>query len=250
MLHAGRVLRFVDAEIGVARLKLRQNFRLLSEDRQRVGHLVVVIHLPRLAQRSAVVRVQLRKARQAEVLRSDLVRRQHHIFTIGDRRAHLADGAVGWIVPVQRLIDAPDQRGKLAGVFLQRKRRAALPSAGLKLREARGKARAKLPRGGDGVGHGQNMRRVDAAAQRHIPQPRHQHRRFPASGHGQQQDRPLRLADGGLLLLAELRHIAGGKFLRRHTVSSSTTGQWSLPNTSVRISDDKTRGSRRSETIK
>ena len=94
------------------------------------------------------------------------------------------------------------------------------------------------------------MRRVDAAAQRHIPQPRHQHRRFPASGHGQQQDRPLRLADGGLLLFAELRHIAGGKFLRRHTVSSSTTGQWSLPNTSVRISDDKTRGSRRSETIK
>ena len=268
VLHAGRVLRFVDAEIGVARLKLRQNFRLLSEDRQRVGHLVVVIHLPRLAQRSAVVRVKLRKARQAEVLRSDLVRRQHHIFTIGDRRAHLADGAVGWKVPVQRLIDAPDQRGKLAGVFLQRKRRAALPSAGLddlgrqavdraelrrlpgKLREARGKARAKLPCGGDGVGHGQNMRRVDAAAQRHIPQPRHQHRRFPASGHGQQQDRPLRLADGGLLLFAELRHIAGGKFLRRHTVSSSTTGQWSLPNTSVRISDDKTRGSRRSETIK
>ena len=56
--------------------------------------------------------------------------------------------------------------------------------------------------------------------------------------------------DSGLLLLTELRHIAGGKFLLRHTDSSSTTGQWSLPSTSVRISDETTRGSSRSETIK
>ncbi len=131
VLHAGRVLRLVDAEIGVARLKLRQNFRLLSEDRQRVGHLVVVVHLPRLAQRGAVARVKLRKARQAEVLRGDFIRAQHHVFTIGNRRAHLADGAVGGIFAVQRLIDAPDERGQLARVFLQRKRRAALPPAGL-----------------------------------------------------------------------------------------------------------------------
>ena len=117
-------------------------------------------------------------------------------------------------------------------------------------RTGRVNARAELPRGGDGIGHGQNACRVDAAAQRHIAEPRHQHCRLSASGHGQQQNRPLRLHDSGLLLLTELRHIAGGKFLLRHTDSSSTTGQWSLPSTSVRISDETTRGSSRSETIK
>ena len=55
---------------------------------------------------------------------------------------------------------------------------------------------------------------------------------------------------GGLLLLAEVRHVSGGKFLRRHTSSSSTTGQWSLPSTSARIEAETTRGISRSDTIK
>ena len=55
---------------------------------------------------------------------------------------------------------------------------------------------------------------------------------------------------GGLLLLAEVRHVLGGKFLRRHTSSSSTTGQWSLPSTSARIEAETTRGISRSDTIK
>ena len=74
MLHAGCILRFVHAEIGIVFLKFCQNFGPLSENRQRVGHLIVVIHLPRFAQRSTVARVEFGKVRQAEVLRGDFVR--------------------------------------------------------------------------------------------------------------------------------------------------------------------------------
>ena len=110
--------------------------------------------------------------------------------------------------------------------------------------------RAQLLRGGDGIGHDQNAAGVDPAAQRQIPQPRDEHRRLPAAGHGQQQNCAVYGLHGGLLLRAEVRHVLGGKFLRRHTSSSSTTGQWSLPSTSARIEAETTRGISRSDTIK
>ena len=268
VLHARGILRFVDAQVRVLRLKLRQHVRMLAQNGQRVGHLVVVVHLPRGAQGLTVAGIDREKAGDVKVLGADLVCAQHHVFAVGDRGADLADGRVGGIFAVQLQADPPDERGKLALVLLQRERRAAQAAAGLddfgrqavdraelrrpaaQLRKQRGKARAQLLRGGDGIGHDQNAAGVDPAAKRQIPQPRDEHRRLPAAGHGQQQNCAVYGLHGGLLLRAEVRHVLGGKFLRRHTSSSSTTGQWSLPSTSARIEAETTRGISRSDTIK
>lgn len=80
MLYARGILRFVDAQVRVLRLKLRQHVRMLAQNGQRIGHLVVIVHLPRGAQGLTVAGIDREKAGDVKVLGADLVCAQHHIL--------------------------------------------------------------------------------------------------------------------------------------------------------------------------
>ena len=80
VLYARGILRFVDAQVRILRLKLRQHVRMLAQNGQRIGHLVVVVHLPRGAQGLTVAGIDREKAGDVKVLGADLVCAQHHVF--------------------------------------------------------------------------------------------------------------------------------------------------------------------------
>ena len=99
VLNFGRVLRLIHADVLVLILEVRQHLRHLSQNIQRINHLVIIIHQMLLAEPPVVllidctdvnltVRIPKRASLAAPQL-ADLLLAQHLILDISDQRPHI-----------------------------------------------------------------------------------------------------------------------------------------------------------------
>ena len=239
MLDARGILCLVHAEVVIARLKFVQDLRDLPQDAQGIDHLVVIVHLPGIAQRLLIGAVERGEAVQLLPQQVQLLLAQHLIFYIGDERAGLLELGVRRVLALAPEIQHAQQGGLLCLAREQGKGgpshplligaddarrdavdRAKLHPAAELLTEQGREAASHVAGGRDGIGHGEDLLRADVAALHEIAQPRHEYGRLAAAGDGQQQDGPLDRSDGCLLLRIKLQTMraeeARQHFSRRH----------------------------------
>ncbi len=129
-----------------------------------------------------------------------------HLLVAGERcpgaGKQVADDALDLPLIVQQ---GESVRALLPGVVLDDHRAQAVDGAEgqlvrVLLAKEAGEPGLHIPRGRYSIGHGEDALRADALAVEHVPQPGDQHRGLAAPRHSQQQDGPLRLTDGLLLL--------------------------------------------------
>ena len=77
MLDARGILRLVDAEIVIACLEFVQDLRDLPQDAQGIDHLVVIVHLPGIAQRLLIGAVERGEAVELLPQQVQLLLAQH-----------------------------------------------------------------------------------------------------------------------------------------------------------------------------
>ena len=230
VLDFGGVLGLIHAEVTILFLKIFQNIGKAAQQRERIDHLVVVVHLTPAPQFRLIAAVELRKAGNGPPSGGDLLLGEHHVLDEGDRGADFAQGGLFGIFPVDGLIQRTQnpasfpvlsEQGKgfpaqtCGGIGDEFGRDAVdgtkLQTSGQLFAEEGGKTAAHIPRGGPGIGHGQNPARVDPAAEHHITQTNHQNGGFSAAGGGKQQYRPLHREHRFPLLGIQAGQISGFK---------------------------------------
>ena len=117
------VLRLVHTDVAVNVLKMSQHLRHLAQDRQRVHHLVVIVHQVLLAQPAVVLLIDLpdvdltirvpQRAPFAAPKLADLLFGQHLVFDIGDQRPHIAKIRLRGPGLLHLLIDLCQNTGRL-----------------------------------------------------------------------------------------------------------------------------------------
>ena len=100
MLHLGRILRLIDAEILVPLAERRRNRGRTAQDLQRKAELVVVVHFVRGLQRLLVAAVQVGQVLNVGFQLVQFRVGQAHIFNVGDGRAQILDRALGGVLVV------------------------------------------------------------------------------------------------------------------------------------------------------
>ena len=208
-------------KIAVFLLPCLQKLRLRAQNLQTIDHLVIVIHQPIVQKQLAVGIKQLEKLLAVLQLLNFCIGK-HGVFAVGNAGLALLQITVGGKTTVSAFPRFPHQSRAFRFVADKLK---SLPAGhllklsddpgahavdgakfqprGVFLPKGFGKPAAQIGSGRNRIGHRQNRLGRHLTAIQQIPDSRQQRGGFAAAGNGQQQHRPLGLADGSLLLLVQ-----------------------------------------------
>ena len=239
MLDPGCVLRLVDAEVAISVPERLPHLRGFAENGVRIDHLVVVIHKVLLPKPGIIAPIDLCEADPRQLVdRSDLLLPQHHVLAVRDLCPQRAKIPLAGPLSFCLLIEARQNTGRRRLLRHELKRfpsdqpavigddlradavdRAELQSIRHLLAKKSRKPPLHIARCRHCICYGQNILRRHAAPEDQVTQPRHEDCRLPASGHCQQQHRPVHGEYGLPLLVIEFQRKAAEKIFSSHTVS-------------------------------